>query len=174
MKDPKNTAAANKGFTLIEVVVVLAIAVTVVGIALPSYVTWRQSVEFRTSARSIAAALRDARSRAILSNFQHRIEFETAPAPVGATGRYRMTQGDRAANSGTWNTVLDWTTMPPSVTLNLMNLSVNPGNNSIDFNPSGTANLTVGVTNADIQIRDTTALTRFTVEVSNTGRVRIF
>jgi Tfp pilus assembly protein FimT len=163
---------------MLEMLTVILIVSTIVAIAVPSYVTWRRSVEFRTTARAIATMLRDAKSRAILSNLQHRIEFEigVAPAPAGPTGRYRMTQGDRAANSATWNTeVQGWVGIPQSVTLNFTNLTVNAANNSIDFNPSGVAvfNL-LGGTNADIQIRDNTGTARFTVQVSNTGRIRIF
>jgi prepilin-type N-terminal cleavage/methylation domain-containing protein len=121
MRNPMSAVDSDKGFTILELLTVILIISTVFAIAIPSYVTWRQSVEFRTTARAIAAILRDARSRAILSNLQHRVEFETgvAPAPPGPTGRYRMTQGDRAANSSTWGTAVQgWATTPNSVTLN--------------------------------------------------------
>jgi prepilin-type N-terminal cleavage/methylation domain-containing protein len=175
MKTPRFVYASNKGFTMLEMLVVLAIAVTVMTIAFPSYVAWRQSVEFRTTARTIVYAFRDAKNRSVTNNIQHRIEFEwtVPPAPPGPTGRYRMVLGDRAANSQAWPTVVqDWVAIPTSVSLNLVNLTVNAANNRcIDFNPSGTVNIAGNP--ATIATQDSAGTTRFTVEVSNSGRIRI-
>jgi hypothetical protein len=85
-----------------------------------------------------------------------------------------MTRGERAANSQTWITVIqDWTAVPVSVTLSLIDLTANPGNNSIDFNTSGTANIANLATAATITVRERTGTPRYTIEVSNVGRIRI-
>jgi len=176
MNREKKANVSQQGFTLLELIVVLAIAVTIFAMATPSYIRWRESVEYRTSAGNIAAVLREARSRTIVSNLQHRVEFEMSvpPAPPGPTGRYRMTRGERAANSQTWITVIqDWTAIPVSVTLSLIDLTANPGNNSIDFNTSGTANIANLATAATITVRERTGTPRYTIEVSNVGRIRI-
>lgn len=59
---------AEKGFTLIELVVVLAIAALLLAIVLPFGLHRRSHDELAGGAREIAAALRMARSRAILAN----------------------------------------------------------------------------------------------------------
>jgi general secretion pathway protein H len=56
------------GFTLIELLVVLAIMAMVLAFALPQITSVIPKMEAKAGAREIAAALREARSRAILSN----------------------------------------------------------------------------------------------------------
>jgi general secretion pathway protein H len=56
------------GFTLIELLVVLAIMVLVAVLAVPSIFSALPNIEARGGAREVASALREARSRAILSN----------------------------------------------------------------------------------------------------------
>ena len=58
----------EKGFTLIELVVVLAIAALLLAIVLPFGFNRRGHDELASGAREIAGALRLARSRAILTN----------------------------------------------------------------------------------------------------------
>ncbi|HXY55169.1 MAG TPA: GspH/FimT family pseudopilin [Nitrospirota bacterium] len=166
----------DKGYTVIEMVVVIAIISTITAIALPPYVQWRQSVQYRSTARSIAAMMRDARSRAISNNSQYRVEFQT---PTAAVAQYRMTQGNLSSNSSTWNTVQSWSQIISGVTLTLQNVTMPvpencPSNsNCIDFYPNGTVNLNA-LPPADIQVMDSTNTLRFTVEVSNAGRIRVF
>jgi general secretion pathway protein H len=56
------------GFTLIELLVVMAIMAMVLMVALPSIMPIIPKIEAKAGAREIAAALREARSRAIVSN----------------------------------------------------------------------------------------------------------
>ena len=170
MKSLKCVYGSNKGFSMLELITVLMLAATIAAVAIPSFVTWRQSVAFRTTAREISNILRDARSRTIVNNLQHRVEFQLIPI-----GRYRMTAGDRAANSDTWNipgsatlataTNPAWTPIPSSAKLVLTD-------NNISFNPNGTANLAAASSSIFILESAGTA-TRFTVRVDNTGRISI-
>lgn len=56
------------GFTLVELLVVLAIMALLLTIAIPSIQTILPSVELKSDARDVAASLREARSKAILSD----------------------------------------------------------------------------------------------------------
>jgi type IV fimbrial biogenesis protein FimT len=166
MKRLKRERRLQKGFTLTEMIVVIAIISILLTIAVPFFAQWQRSVQFRTTAREVTSRLREAQSRTITNNLQHGVEFE-APG----FRRYRMVQGNRASNSTAWNPALqrgDWTLIPTEVTLVAANLTVN---SSVEFNPNGTASIPGLVT---IQIQDsTTGATRFTVEVETSGRIRI-
>ena len=58
----------RNGFTLIELLVVLAIMALLILVAIPSLSSILPKMEAKSGAREVAAALREARSRAILSN----------------------------------------------------------------------------------------------------------
>ena len=53
------------GFTLLELLVVLVIAVAIAGVALPRFAGVMETVELKRAARELASALREARSQAI-------------------------------------------------------------------------------------------------------------
>ncbi len=156
-----------KGITLPELIVVTFLITVIGAIALPPFLQWRASLDYRSAASSIFNTLKQAKSRTITNSLQCRVEFQAPP-----TTRYRMTQGDRAANSANWGAtsqdiIQDWTTVPNTVTL----VTAQTLNNSIEFNTNGTANVETGQNFATIQIQDNTGAVRFTVQVDTTGRV---
>ena len=145
----------EKGFTAIEAIIVLAIIAVLSAISTPLYGQWSKNAEYRASARTVLFALREARSRAITNNLEHRVEFESA------NRRYRVTRGNRASNSNNWSTVVsDWVSLPQNV---LMHANVE----KIQLNTNGTAN------GGTIQIQDQMAITKYEVRIARTGRVRI-
>jgi type II secretion system protein H len=145
----------KQGFTLTELMVVVAIMMILAGIALPLYIQWLQSTEYRTSARTILCTLRETRSMAITTNLEHRVEFDNA------NRRYRVMRGNRSSNSSDWNTVArDWNVLPPMV-------HIHANVEKIHLNPTGMANP------GTIEIRDTAANKKYEIRVANTGRARI-
>jgi Tfp pilus assembly protein FimT len=172
----KKTIWSGKGFTVVELLVIVVVMGILVAIGLPSFLQWRQNLEYRSTARDIVSILRNAQSRTIAANLQHRVEFDAAVLP--AIRRYRMTRGDRPTNStpASWavNIIQDWITIPPGVTLNALNLNANVGppvTNSVDFNSDSTARLFASP--ATITVRDNTNTVRFTITVTQVGRVSI-
>jgi len=167
--------ASDQGYTAIELMVVLVIALILVAIAVPPYVQWRNNLQYRLTARAITAMLRDAQSRAIANNQQYRVEF----LPPSYT-QYRMTQRNLSIGAATWNMAQDWVNIASQATVTIQNLNVpltencTPNNNScIDFYPNGTVSLNNPGTPVDILITDNTGATHFVVEVSGSGRISI-
>jgi len=172
----KKLIGPDKGFTLIELLAVVTIMTTIAVIAVPPYIQWRQSVQYRSTAKAISAMLLDARSRAISNNLQYRVVFQS---PAAVT-QYQMTQGNRSANSSDWSTVVQaWTYITNGVKVTLQNVTMPvaencpSGSNCIDFYPNGAADLSASPP-ADIKVMDSAGVLHFTVEVSNAGRIKVF
>jgi Tfp pilus assembly protein FimT len=145
----------QQGFSHIEIIIVAGLTAILFGIALPPTMQWVQSAEYRASARIILCALREAKSKAIATNLEHRVEFENA------NKRFRIRRGNRASNSSDWNTVVqDWSTLPPKV---FMNANVT----KIHLNPMGTSNA------GTITIQDENGQAKYHVRITSTGRARI-
>lgn len=104
----------QRGFTLIELIIVIGMVGIMMAAAIPQFIDWRVRVHYNQAAQGVAAALRDARSKALSRNVQHRVEFDMA------NRQYRVTQGSRAINSpdADFTTVVqDWTVLSREVIL---------------------------------------------------------
>lgn len=74
------------GFTLLELMLVLAIAGLVLGIALPLMSSALPGVQLNGSARELAAALRYARSRSMATDTEVVVHLDLDQREVGLTG----------------------------------------------------------------------------------------
>lgn len=81
-------ARSAAGFTLIELMVALAIAVLLLVLAAPAYSTWVADQQIRAATESIASGLRLAHAEAIRRNWQ--VEFVVTP--TGASRGWAITQ----------------------------------------------------------------------------------
>jgi len=143
-----------RGITLTELLVVMAIISILLSFAMPSFNTWRNNIMYRQAARSIMLVLREARSRAITTSHEHRVEFDPARK------MHRITQGNRASGSTEWSVIVrDWTSLPREV---LLETNVQ----SIQMNTNGTAN------GGTINILDLSANPKYAVVIHRTGRIR--
>jgi prepilin-type N-terminal cleavage/methylation domain-containing protein len=143
------------GFSLIETIIVLAVIAILSAIMLPSYAQWVRDAECKSSARNVFMVLRETRSKAIVNNLEHRVEFESTKR------RYCVKQGDRSNNSTQWIVVVhDWIDLPAG-------LQMDANIKSIQMNPNGTAN------GGTIRIKNDTLAKSYDVVVARTGRIRI-
>lgn len=83
----------RKGFSLIEVIVVIGILAITGMVAIPNMIDWRHGMRLRAAVNEVRGDLETARARAIKENAQVTVEF------VPADGRYRLTCLDAAGST---------------------------------------------------------------------------
>lgn len=67
----------KSGFTVLELIVAIGIAMVVMGIAVPSFMTWLPTLRLSSGARQVATDLQVARMKAISQNRKFRLNFAT-------------------------------------------------------------------------------------------------
>lgn len=145
----------SRGFTVNELLIIIIIVSLLLVTATPALTRWRELLCCREAARMIVSTLRLARSRAIATNREHKVQFESA------SSKYRILQGDRANESINWETtVQDWASLPPGI-------SLSTNNSAIQLNTNGTSSA------ATISIQDSGRSTKYQVIVASSGRIRV-
>ncbi len=69
---------SQRGFTLLEVLIAVAMIGLLSLIAYPSLRQWRDNASYRQAASQAAGMLRDARGRSIAQNLDHWVDFDVA------------------------------------------------------------------------------------------------
>lgn len=133
---PVNPKGSVVGFTLLELLVVLAVMATLFALAVPSYTQWIGEANSRKAARDVASVLRSARAQAISKDQEYSVAFDLD------SNRYRILQGDGA--SGT--PITEWISYPAEVDMGRggdCDTTAGDGSpdwdNVLNFNPNGTA-----------------------------------
>jgi type II secretion system protein H len=126
----------SRGFSLIELLVVVAVIGIMAAIALPSFFTWSTTLKYRDTALGIAAKSRLARANAVTKNLQTRVELDVNGK------QYRVTEGNSPSSSTTWTTVLSpWVAVPAEVEWRTV-IGINCTGTAplnIIFNPNGSS-----------------------------------
>lgn len=158
------------GFTLLEVVIVVAVMGILVAVALPPFVNWRNTLGYRQTARGMTAMLREARSRAVTRNVQQMVVFKPN------SSSYTMLQGSRAYNTP----APGWT--PLEIQKPSRNVAIRSGNGappqanvSVQFNPNGTVRLADrngGQSDGTITVSDGTA-EQFQLTITPSGMITV-
>jgi prepilin-type N-terminal cleavage/methylation domain-containing protein len=115
------------GFTLIELMVAIAIIAILASIAVPNAVTWRNNAQFNAAVRGVKSAIEGARMTAIRNNLRSVVEFTNGAAT------FSTRNWDRAGALGA-ATVRQ---LPPGVTISGSTF----GGGQLTFNSRGMANV---------------------------------
>lgn len=128
-----------RGYTLMELLVVMVVVGVVLACSLPSLLDWRESARYRQAAREIVNALRLARSHAVTRSREVEVDFDLDD------NRYRLRVGDLPYGSSNWRILSDWAALPPNVALAATKTCDKVGDgdattlhyDTIQFNPNG-------------------------------------
>lgn len=145
----------QRGFTLAELMIVIAVIGIISIMATPLFMTFLRAMETRGASQELATLLQQARELAIATNSSYRVEVDTAG------NRLRFVN---ASTSAPWigpGTDSQGYRQLVNQTL-LTNVTANP-----TFNPLGTAG------GGTITVQNTQGTSSLNVVVSSAGRVRI-
>ncbi|MGH2452280.1 MAG: GspH/FimT family pseudopilin [bacterium] len=93
--DQRQPWSVRSAFTLVEVLVVLAIGALLLGLGLPSYLDYGSNQRVRTAARTLASDLQAARQEALKRRATVTVRFSSADSScegAGRTASYTITQ----------------------------------------------------------------------------------
>ena len=147
----------ERGVTITELMIVVAIMGGLTAVATPSLSRWLTSIRMESATREIASTLQLARVKAITQNTSTRIKFDTT------ANTYQMQQRN-AADLTTWNNVDEAQKLPAGVRF------VSVTGNPVTFQ-SGRGSTLPG-SNSTITLQNTQGKTNAVV-VAQTGRVLI-
>jgi prepilin-type N-terminal cleavage/methylation domain-containing protein len=162
-------ALAEQGFTLAELIIVIAMIAIVSSFALPPLLSWRNNLNSRGTATQMATMLRDGRSLAIANSFQYMVVFKPN------SSSFQILKGTQAYNTpqSGWRQVVQKAYAAPKIALRSNPGGASTSNVYVQFNPNGTAKLSAPDGNAsdpNIFVVDS-AIIKYSVSASQTGRV---
>lgn len=140
------------GFTILELMVAIGIAMVVLGIAVPSLMTWMPTLRLSSGARQVATDLQVARMKAISQNTKYKMTF-VGSIPGATSYRIEKDNGGFVLESGPFS-------LPDGITvLSAPTTSV--------FQPRGTVD-----TSSEITLQNVNSETK-KVQVAAVGRINI-
>jgi type II secretion system protein H len=150
----------NKGFTLIELMVVIAIVAIMAGVMAPSFMQWRDRSKVQGDASNLRAAFETAKLRAIKHNTNVVVTF-----PDTTSFQAFIDTNNNGAQDAGEETLFN-RTLAPGVTITNNTFA----GNDMAFNPRGMAN---GPNSTGTITMTSPGGERYSVVVSSFGRVRM-
>ena len=129
---PFRSNTGHRGFSLIEMLVVIGILAITAIVTIPNVIAWRNGMQLRAAVNELRSDLESAKTRAVKENATVTVAFDPT------AGQYRMTYLDQVANT----ILLKSQTLPAGVRIDSENpahtLDSLPGNQT-SFSSRGTA-----------------------------------
>ncbi len=119
------------GFTIIEIIIVIAITVTIAALGIPALRTGQRNTELQSSGRALLSTIRLAQELAIGQQIKHVVKLITTGSP-----RYQLLKRE-INNNITTDTIIKEYTLTTGLTWGTFSGLTN--NNEIEFNPTGAA-----------------------------------
>ena len=156
--------SSSLGFTLLELVLVVAISLTLAGFAIPSIISTQRAFALKSAVSAVNGAIQSTRYQAIFHGCQYAITFTAAT--------YNFTVSSAAPAAGGTACLAAPVAVGAAVPLPGTRITLN-GNSTFTFSPSGTvipggANPAAGIvlTQANILVPET-------ITVSNNGKITV-
>ena len=134
----KGAVKERAGFTLIELMFVIAIIGIMIGIAVPNIMQWLPNYRLKAAVNDLYSNMQKAKMEALKQNTDVIIIFSpVASAPAGRVGSYQIFI-DNSPNNGIYDggeTIISQETMPANVSLYYAQFS--GGTNAAGFNSRG-------------------------------------
>lgn len=150
----------NKGFTLIELMIVIALLGIMAGVMTPSFLQWRDRSKVQGDAGNLRAAFETAKLRAIKHNTNVVVTF-----PDTTSFQAFIDTNNNGAQDAGEDTLFN-RTLAPGVTITNNTFS----GNDMAFNPRGMAN---GPNSTGTITMTSPRGERYSVVVSSFGRIRM-
>lgn len=158
---------ARSGFTLVELLVCIALLGIIVAIATPSVLDYRRSIDFKTTARGMTSMLRKARSEAITTNVPQMVIIN----PVDGTYSWKSYDLVSAA----WLATTETQAVPNTVTIRSLATGTSTNVVYAQFATNGTVKLKSpsGIAcDGNVSI-NSDSIQKYIITISATGRVSI-
>lgn len=147
----------QRGFTLIELVVVMVIMAVGALWLVPNLGAWLPSYHLRSAARDIVSTMRTAQMKAVSNNAQYRVNLDDAE--VGVADSYVLQRN----SGGVWIHDGALQTLPAGITMNTDQLPAG----RVIFNPNSTSSA------GSVILQNRRGMLRKITITPATGRIRI-